>query len=252
MCIGPPQRHDSLRFGCIKWVPRDITHPFSLLFWPEDTADGTYWGGDRSIPSPRPVYQINDSQPGTDAAAGAAAAFAACSNLYANRALYNGTFSAPAKLRNDSYSSTLLTHAQQLYTFAVNATGGRKTYQTSVPQVSASYQSSGYGDELAIAALFLSWATGSASLYQEAESYYSKYNLGDTNRVFNWDSKTPGLAVLFCQIAQSFSASNGNFSEWQAVAEKYFDSIVNNQGPGSLTKGVTSYLLSLQAKIGSK
>ncbi|KIK08366.1 glycoside hydrolase family 9 protein [Laccaria amethystina LaAM-08-1] len=228
---------DMLRWGLdwlIKAHPNDTT--LYVLVASKDTADGTYWGGDRSIPSPRPVYQINDSQPGTDAAAGAAAAFAACSNLYADRALDNGTYSAPAKLRNDSYSSTLLTHAQQLYAFAVNATGGRKTYQTSVPQVAASYQSSGYGDELAIAALFLSWATGSASLYQEAEAYYSKYKLGDTNRVFNWDSKTPGLAVLFCQIAQSFSASSGNFSEWQAVAETYFDSIVNNQGPGSLTK----------------
>ncbi|KAF8165195.1 glycoside hydrolase family 9 protein [Crassisporium funariophilum] len=227
---------DMLRWGLdwlIKAHPEDST--LYVLIASAD-VDNTYWGGDLSIPSPRPLYQINNSSPGTDAAAGVAAAFAACSNLYAGRGFSNESFTAPATLKNDSYADTLLTHAQQLYSFAVNATSGRKTYQTSVPQAAASYGSSGYGDELAIAALFLSWATSSTTLYEEAEAHYKKYSLANSNRVFNWDSKTPGLAVLFSQINQASSTIGGNFSTWQDTAESYFDAIVNNKGPASLTK----------------
>lgn len=144
-------------------------------------------------------------------------------------------------MRNDSYASTLLTHAQQLYSFAVNATSGRRTYQTSVPQATVSYGSSGYGDDLAIAALFLSWATGSASLYQEAEAYYSQYSLDDWTGVFNWDSKTPGLPVLFSQISHAFPNISGNFSTWQKAAESYFDAVISGKGSGYLTKGIRPF-----------
>ena len=142
-------------------------------------------------------------------------------------------------MRNDSYASTLLTHAQQLYSFAVNATGGRRTYQTSVPQATVSYASSGYGDDLAIAALFLSWATGSTPLYREAEGYYSQYGLDDWTGVFNWDSKTPGLPVLFSQISHAFPNISGNFSTWQKAAETYFDAVISGKGSGYLTKSAS-------------
>jgi len=188
----------------------------------------TYWGGDRSIPSPRTVYTIDSGRPGTDVAAGSAAAFAACSNLYASRAFDRGSFGAPASLKNDSYAGKLLLHAEQLYGFAVNATGGRKVYQTSVPDVSSSYASSGYGDELAIAALFLSYATGSSTFYHDAEDAYSRYNLADSNTVFNWDSKTPGLAVLFSQVLQANPSLGGNYSVWRQRAESFFDNMMGN------------------------
>lgn len=184
---------------------------------------------------------IDANRPGTDVAAGTAAAFAACSNLYANRAFDNASFNSPASLKNDSYAERLLTHAQQLYSFAVNATNGRKVYQNSVPEVSSSYPSSGYGDELAIAALFMSYATGSSTLYQDAEDAYSKYNLASSNTVFNWDSKTPGLAVLFSQVLQANPSLGGNYSVWRRRAEEYFDNVVDN---GYLTDGWFPYIFS--------
>src|SRR5260221_10238688 len=104
------------------------------------------------------------SRPGTDAAAGASAAFAACSNLYANRSL-GPPFSTPAILQNSTYAQILLTHAQDLYAFAVNASGGMQTYQTATPQVGLAYPSSHYGDDLAMAALLLAWATDSVEYY---------------------------------------------------------------------------------------
>jgi endoglucanase len=178
------------------------------------------------------------SSPGTDASAGASAAFAACSNLYANRNL-GPSFSTPASLGNSSYADILLTHAQDLYTFAVNASGGQQIYQSAVPQAGIAYASSSYGDELAMAALLLAWATNSSEYYSQAENYYKQYSLGGTNFVFNWDSKTPGLAVLFAQLANAGASFAGNLSGWQAEAERYFDRILNGEGPSFKTKGTS-------------
>jgi Glycosyl hydrolase family 9 len=176
------------------------------------------------------------SSPGTDAAAGASAAFAACSNLYANRNL-GPSFSTPASLQNSTYAEILLTHAQDLYSFAVNASGGKQTYQTAVPQAGIAYSSSSYGDELTMAALFLAWATNSSDYYSQAETYYAQYSLRGKDDVFNWDSKTPGLAVLFAQLANSGASYAGNLSGWQAESERYFDRILNGGGPSFKTKG---------------
>ncbi|KAJ7699945.1 Six-hairpin glycosidase-like protein [Mycena rosella] len=230
-----------LRYG-LDWLIKAHPSPSTLYVLVGDTnLDDAYWGGDQGIPTNRPSYAINDTKPGTDAAAGASAAFSACAALYSNRG-FNGSYSNhPASLQNASYAQTLLTHAEQLYTFAVNSTGGQKTYQSSVPAVAASYGSSSYGDELTIAALFLAWASGasagdaSATYYQDAQRYFKQYQLNNENDVFNWDSKTPGIYVLFAQIAQSSSGLGGNLTAWQAECERYFDAIVNNDGPAFFT-----------------
>ncbi|KAJ7507664.1 glycoside hydrolase family 9 protein [Mycena galericulata] len=223
-----------LRWG-LDWLIKAHSSPSTLYVLVGNTdVDDAYWGGDQNIPTNRPSYAINDTHPGTDAAAGASAAFAACAALYSNRS-FSGSYSSPASLLNDTYAQTLLLHAQQLYTFAVNATGGQKTYQSSVPEVAASYGSSSYGDDLTIAALFLAWVSTSAEYYQEAQHYFQQYQLSGQNSVFNWDSKTPGIYVLSVQIAQSSSGLGGNLTVWQAECERYFDAIVNNTGPGFLT-----------------
>ncbi|KAG2058833.1 glycoside hydrolase family 9 protein [Suillus hirtellus] len=235
-----PYLDDMLRWS-LDWLIK--AHPANNTLFVQvanEEVDNAYWGGDRNIPSPRPSYQINDTSPGTDAAAGTAAAFAACSNLYANR-IFSNSYSGPATLQNATYAATLLEHAKQLFTFATSASGGQAVYQHSVPEVGKAYASSGYGDELAIAALFLSWATNSSSLYQQAQGYWQQYSLSSYNGVFNWDNKTPGLPVLFAQIAQANPTFGGNASTWQTVAEKYFDGIVYGGGPGYQTHGGLLY-----------
>ncbi|KAN0126633.1 glycoside hydrolase family 9 protein [Russula decolorans] len=227
---------DMLRWG-LGWLIKAHPSPHTLYVQVADAnLDNAYWGGDLNIPQNRPSYQINDTSPGTDAAAGASAAFAACSNLYANRNL-GPSFSTPASLQNSTYADMLLTHAQDLYSFAVNASGGKQTYQTAAPQAGIAYSSSSYGDELTMAALFLAWATNSSDYYSQAETYYAQYSLLGEDSVFNWDSKTPGLAVLFAQLANSGASYAGNLSGWQAESERYFDRILNGGGPSFKTKG---------------
>ena len=186
------------------------------------------------------LIPLHSSSPGTDAAAGASAAFAACSNLYANRRL-GPSFSAPASVQNSTYAQILLNHAEDLYAFAVNASGGMQTYQSAVPQAGIAYASSSYGDELTMAALHLAWATNSSDYYSQAENYYQRFSLGGGNAVFNWDSKTPGLAVLFAQLANTGVSFAGNLSGWQAESERYFDRILNGKGPSFKTKGASYF-----------
>ena len=180
---------------------------------------------------------LTSVSPGTDAAAGAAAAFAACSNLYQNR-VFSNSYSGPATLQNSTYANLLLQHAQALYTFATSSS--KVVYQDSVPEAGDAYPSSGFGDELAIAALFLSWATNSSSLFDEAGSYYSQYDLAGYKGAFNWDTKTPGIPVLFAQIAQADSTF-GNISTWQGRAETYFDELVYGGGNRYTTTGTVSW-----------
>jgi endoglucanase len=101
-----------------------------------------------------------------------------------------------------------------------------------------------------MAALLLAWATNSSNYYSQAENYYNQYLLGGSNAVFNWDSKTPGLAVLFAQLANAGASFAGNLSGWQTEAERYFDHILSGGGPSFKTKGTSFPIdLTLQVKL---
>ncbi|KAF9263539.1 glycoside hydrolase family 9 protein [Marasmius fiardii PR-910] len=226
---------DMLRWG-LDWLIK--AHPSNNTLYvavADPNLDNDYWGGDQNIPKPRPSYQINSTHPGTDAAAGTAAAFAACSNLYNGR-VFGGVYSSPASLQNSSYAQTLLQHAQQLYSFATTASP--TNYQKSAPAAGDAYASSTFGDDLSIAALFLAFGTNSTSLYKEAEDHFNKYKLGGQNIAFNWNSKTSGLYILFSQVAQSSAGLGGSLTQWQNEAERYLDKLVSgDSGDSYFTPG---------------
>lgn len=87
-------------------------------------------GGDKTIPTPRPSYSIDRGSPGTDAAAGAAGAFAAGAVFYS------------AVIGDQEYARRLLKHAISLYYFAESAP--KLVYQKSVSAMSDWYASSDY------------------------------------------------------------------------------------------------------------
>lgn len=113
------------------------------------------------------------------------------------------------------------------------------TYQTSVPVVQNSYPSSGYGDDLAIAALWLGLAQNDSTLIGQAKGYYDQFQLSTQlqDSVFNWDSVLPGIPILATQIYQSYPQLGGD--NWQSQAEAYLDRVVSGKGAGKLTKGST-------------
>lgn len=223
-------------------------------------VDNAYWGGDQGLPTPRPSYQINATKcvrgrlrfsnciadpfcsPGTDAAAQASAAFSACSALYAGRAL--SSLSPAASLSNSSYASTLLQHAQQLYSFANNTQ--QQTYQKAIPSVANAYSSSGYQDELVIAELFLALASNSSDMYSQAVNDYAAFHLSDQvthagdEQVLNWDSKAPGAVILGAQINRAYpglASTAANAVDWSHDAAQYMDLVTTGSGRGSFTNG---------------
>jgi len=115
------------------------------------------------------------------------------------------------------------------------------TYQTSVPAVQDSYPSSGYGDDLSIAAMWLGLAQNDSTLISQAQAYYSQFQLGDNlqDSVLNWDSPLPAIPILGTQIYKTFPQLGGG--DWQSRAESYLDRIVSGKGAGKFTKGGLLY-----------
>ena len=205
---------------------------------PVGTED-TYWGGDQNIPYPRLAYAITSTKPGTDVAASTAAAFASCSLLYSNRTLsVSSPPTAPPRLRNTTYASTLLTHSRQLLNLAVNATGGQQLYQSAAPAVADAYPSGSMGDDLVLAALFLAYADNSTVLFSQAQKWWDKYKLTATGDL-SWDNKTPALPILFSQLLtlKPDLGTASDLKRWKKEAELVLDGVVAANGPGYLTPG---------------
>lgn len=163
MWITSELRESSSSFVPTRFSSRFSRSPPSLPSSPPTLSlpfpSHSYWGGDLSIPSPRPAYQINATSPGTDAAVSAAAAFASAAFLYTpNNALTTSSsaYSPPAGLVNQSYATTLLGHARDLYAFANSTT--RQVYQVAVPQVKDIYASSGWEDGMVWGGLWVSFS----------------------------------------------------------------------------------------------
>jgi hypothetical protein len=74
----------------------------------------------------------------------------------------------------------------------------------------------------------LSVATNSSSYFTDATTYYKQYKLSGSSLVFNWDSMTPALPILFLQVVQNrpWLAGGASESYWQGEAENILDDIV--------------------------
>ncbi|KAK3131278.1 hypothetical protein QOZ80_6BG0504430 [Eleusine coracana subsp. coracana] len=154
-------------------------------------ADHKCWERPETMAEKRPLMKITAKAPGSDVAAETAAAMAAASLVY--------------KPINETYSSTLLDHAERLFAFADKHRGA---YTHTFPELSAFYNSTTYQDELLWAATWLYHATGNRSYLSYATGKNGK-DFGDLGnpRYFSWDDKRAGTQVLLSRV--SFFASKG-------------------------------------------
>jgi endoglucanase len=170
--------------------------------------------------------------------------------LYTPGISYNVTDSTSPptspSLANETYAATLLQHAESLYESARDI-GPYTLYSDSVPAVASTYGSSQYTDDLCYAALSLALATNDSSYYADAYQYYVNYSLTASHQVWNWDSKTPAVYLLFVEAALArpgLALGAGlevNLTGWQAEAEGYLDRVVNGEKRrGFLTRGKLS------------
>lgn len=203
----------------------------------DNSGDNAWWGTDSDLPGDRPAYAVNASHPGTDVWASTAGALAMGALAYqGNQWNTSGSAWSPAPLRNATYASMLLQHAEALYKVA-KETEPQQSYMDAIPDIGGAYRSSTWGDDLCTAALALAAATNNSEYYADAYALYQEYGLSKQGVVWNWDSRTPAAYVLFAELSTArpgLAAGAGldpNVTGWQAEAEGYFQGVIDGKNP---------------------
>ncbi len=196
---------NSLRFVCDYFIK---AHTGPNEFYGQLGAGGpdhAWWGSAEVMRMDRPAFKIDAANPGSDLAGETAAALAAASMVFAD--------SDPA------YSAELLSHAEQLYSFADTYRG---KYSDAITDAVAFYNSwSGYQDELVWGAIWLYKATGDESYLTKARSEYQFLgNEGQSDlKAYKWglawDDKSYGCYVLMSDITGE--------AQYKADAERHLD-----------------------------
>ncbi|KAF9209319.1 hypothetical protein BGZ49_005201 [Haplosporangium sp. Z 27] len=184
-------------------------------------VDNNYWGPDTGVPLPRPSFQVNITNPGTDVMADAAAAFASCSILYRD------------KLNDTGYSNTLQAHATSLFNLAETAKP-QQLYQVAVPEAGYAYASSAFIDELAWGAAWMYKLTQNGDYAQKASNYINIWNQQSiqTNPI-TWDDKSALVYILMADLTIGTPYNNSN---WQSLAEQFGDFTLAAPKPCMYTK----------------
>lgn len=153
-------------------------------------ADHALWSAPETQTIRRPAMAVTPTKPGSDVAAGSAAALASASVLFRQ----NG---------NAAYADTLLNRAESLYRFADTYRG---RYSDSLTEVRSYYNSfSGYFDELSYGAAWLARAReaagGDGSAWRSKALELYRGNVGGLGRgwTLNWDDVSYGAAVVLAQ-----------------------------------------------------
>jgi endoglucanase len=198
----------------IKWATDYLlkAHPSPDVLYGQvgdPSADHAFWGPAEVMQMARPAYKIDESCPGSDLAGETAAAMASASIVF--------------QPSNPSYASTLLTNAEQLYSFADNYRGIYSNCITAAQGFYTSY--SGYNDELVWGAIWLYLATNDSSYLTKAENYYN--NLSDQSQTttksyqwtMSWDDVSYGCYVLMAEITgqQQYKDDAQRFLDWWTV-----------------------------------
>lgn len=226
----------TLRWG-LDWLSK--AHSDSNTLWVlvgNPSTDDQYWGGDLNIPGPRPSYSITRQNPGTDAFASCAAAFAASAYLYGERGASLPTSTNGAQLggvpsvRNRTYAEGLLRHAEGLWDLAINSSP-QQVYSVAAPIAGQSYPSSDYEDDIAFAGMWMTLAKGDPSYINQGLTYYPNGSnpFASINSALNWDRKVAALPVLATQMAQHNASFGLNMTRFQNDAEQYFDHLTTGK-----------------------
>lgn len=226
----------TLRWG-LDWLAKANSDADTLwVFVGDPTVDNQYWGGDQHIPGPRPSYSITRQNPGTDAFASCAAAFAASAYLYGERNASLPTSPSGDRLggvpsiHNRTYSESLLRHAEGLWDLALNSSP-KQVYSVASPIAGQSYPSSDYQDDVAFAGFWMALAKGDSSYADQALTYYPNGTdpFASINVALNWDRKVSAIPILATQMAQHNASLGLNMTRFQTDAESYFDRLLDGK-----------------------
>ncbi|XP_059276271.1 endoglucanase 18-like [Lycium ferocissimum] len=198
-----PHLQRAIRWG-INFLMRAHTSSTTLYTQVGDgNADHQCWERPEDMDTPRTLYKITSSSPGTEVAADVAAAFAAASIVF--------------KQIDSNYSTKLLRRSKSLFAFADKYRG---SYQASCPFYCSF---SGYQDELLWAAAWL-YKAGGGNNYLN----YASNNQGwsQVASEFSWDNKFAGAQTL---LAKEFLHGKSNLEKFKKDADSFICALM----PGS-------------------
>ncbi|GMI96849.1 glycosyl hydrolase 9B5 [Hibiscus trionum] len=177
--------------GSLRWITDFLinAHPSENVLYiqvGDPKLDHKCWEKPEKMTGKRPLKHVSTSIPGSDVAAETAAAMASASLVF--------------RKADSAYSSTLLKHAKQLFTFANKHKG---CYTESLPEIAEYYNSTGYGDELIWGASWLYHATGDKSYleYVTGDNAETYAEVDDGPTWFSWDNKLAGAQVLLSRLS---------------------------------------------------
>ncbi|EOA37491.1 hypothetical protein CARUB_v10011645mg [Capsella rubella] len=180
----------------------------------DPNGDHKCWERPEDMDTPRTVYSVSPSNPGSDVAAETAAALASSSMVF--------------RKVDPKYSRLLLGTAKKVMLFAIQYRGAYSdSLSSSVCPFYCSY--SGYKDELVWGAAWLHRATN--------DPYYTNFikslGGGDQPDIFSWDNKYAGAYVLLSRRA--VLNKDNNLEPYKQAAENFMCKILPNS-PSSSTK----------------
>lgn len=166
----------------LEWLLKCHTAPEELYVQVGDGGqDHGFWGRPEDMTMARPAFKITSSKPGSDVAAEYAAAMAAGYLAF--------------KDKDQAFATKLLTHAKQIYAFALKYKG---LYSTSVNQAAAYYRSNAYEDDLTWGAAWLYRATRESQYLTEAEKWYLQGEVPAWGQ--SWDDKNAGNMIMLYNL----------------------------------------------------
>ncbi|XP_042401252.1 endoglucanase 8-like [Zingiber officinale] len=167
-------------------------------------SDHVCWERPEDMDTPRPVYAVNTTHPGSEVAGEIAAALAAASIAF--------------KTYDAAYSGRLLSKAKGAFYFANTYQG---SYKNSIGDAVCPFYCdfSGYQDELAWAAAWLNRATNSRKYQKHVDTAIRKMKLMaevteyyDVDTEFSWDNKHVGIYVLLSQVIGQYEKEAQTFA----------------------------------------
>ncbi|KAG4920261.1 hypothetical protein AAZX31_18G030500 [Glycine max] len=176
----------------------------------EPNMDHRCWERAEDMDTPRNVYKVSATNPGSDVAAETAAALAASSIVFRDS--------------DPSYSSKLLQAAIKVFNFADRYRG---SYSDSLNSVVCPFYCSysGYHDELLWGASWIYKASGINTYIQYIQSNGHILGADDDGYTFSWDDKRPGTKIL---LSKEFLEENSEeFQLYKAHADNYICSLMS-------------------------
>ncbi|XP_061163624.1 endoglucanase 4-like [Saccostrea echinata] len=188
--------YDCIRWP-LEWMLKCHTGPNELYVQVGDGGqDHGFWGRPEDMTMSRPAFKITASRPGSDIAAEYAAAFAVSYLVF--------------KEKDPAFATKMLTHAKQLYDFAVHH---KARYSDSVNQAAAYYRSDKYEDELTWGAAWLYRVTNDTKYLNWAEQFY----ITGPDWGQSWDDKYSGNMILLYNMTGKDIYKNdieATFNDW--------------------------------------